>query len=315
MHRAFVTGAARGIGRATALALASAGYEVTATVRSAHDAADLEEHAQRRGLSVTTVVLDVTDTTALQTMLARLSDPTPLDLVVFNAGQNIGEGFESASLDQARALFEVNVLSIIAGLQEIIPQMRKAGGGRVIALSSISGVVGLPFQELYSATKFAVEGLFESLAGVAGQWGIHLSVIEPGAVATDMVALDVADEPPSDAYELARARYVASLDRSLDATQTPEEIAAFILGVAAHPAPALRYQTSPLARSIIGLKLLDLDGTSVSQILTTWGSGAGSASSPRQRLVTKLKWRAGRLGRRLIMLSRPTSSRSNAASR
>ena len=115
-----------------------------------------------------------------------VADHGSLDVLVNNAGRGFVGTIEQVSMDEMREVMEVNFFGVVAATKAAMPHLR-ASGGRVITVTSVGGVVGQPFNEAYCAAKFAVEGFMESLAPVAATVGVHVSVIEPGPVATEFV--------------------------------------------------------------------------------------------------------------------------------
>ena len=180
-----VTGASTGIGRATALLLDREGYKVFAGVRKQSDAESLKQAGSDR---LTPITIDVaqheTVASARETVEASLGGDALVGLVN-NAGIGHGGPIEFLSVDNFREVLEVNVIGQIAVTQAFLGQIRKAKG-TVVFLASIGGRVASPFLSAYSASKFAVEALGESLRREVSPWGIDVSVVEPGAIATEI---------------------------------------------------------------------------------------------------------------------------------
>jgi NAD(P)-dependent dehydrogenase (short-subunit alcohol dehydrogenase family) len=179
MPSVLVTGAARGIGRATALRLAGAGWDVLAGVRNPADGDALRAASDR----VTPVTLDVTDADHL----AALDDAMPdrLDAVVNNAGIVVSGPVEAVALDEVRRQLEVNVVGQVGVTQAALPRLR-ASRGRVVFVSSLSGRIATPMTGAYNASKFALEGLADSLRMEVRPWGIKVVLVEPAQTDTDM---------------------------------------------------------------------------------------------------------------------------------
>jgi NAD(P)-dependent dehydrogenase (short-subunit alcohol dehydrogenase family) len=182
--RAFlVTGASTGIGEATALHLDGLGYTVFAGVRRDADAESLRARASDR---LCPVALDVTDAAQVEVAAKTIEAAVGgqgLGGVVNNAGVARGGPLEYLSLDEWRAQFEVNVIGQVAVTRAMLPLVR-AGAGRIVFIGSVSGRVGTPMMGPYAASKFAIEGLAESLRHELHRWGIDVAVVEPGAVKT-----------------------------------------------------------------------------------------------------------------------------------
>jgi len=175
-----VTGASTGIGREAARLLLAHGYEVFGTVRRTSDAESL------RSDGITPVLMDVTDgasiAAARQTVRAALGQ-RPLVAVVNNAGVPAAGPLEFLPLDQLRHALEVNVVGVVAVTQAFLPELRRSSG-RIVNVSSVSGRIAMPFGGPYSASKFALEAISDSLRRELLASGVKVIVIEPGSVRT-----------------------------------------------------------------------------------------------------------------------------------
>jgi len=170
---AVVTGCSSGIGRATALELTARGYEVIATARRHESIADL---AVAR-----TLALDVDSDESVAAAQAAVG---PVDVVVNNAGFGIEGPVEEVPLAEVRRAFETNFFGAARMIQAFVPAMRERGSGTIVNVTSVAGVVGGPLAGYYSATKFALEALSESLHLEVGHYGVKVLVVEPGAIET-----------------------------------------------------------------------------------------------------------------------------------
>jgi NAD(P)-dependent dehydrogenase (short-subunit alcohol dehydrogenase family) len=180
MPTVLITGAGRGIGRATALRLAESGWDVIAGVRNDRDAEALVD-ASPDGLRP--VRLDITSAADL----AALPDvlPPALDAVVNNAGVVLGGPVEALRLDDLRHQFEVNLVGQVAVTQAVLPRLR-AAHGRIVFVSSVSGRVSTPMTGAYNSSKFAIEGLADALRMELRPWRVAVSLVEPAQTDTDM---------------------------------------------------------------------------------------------------------------------------------
>jgi NAD(P)-dependent dehydrogenase (short-subunit alcohol dehydrogenase family) len=174
--RVVVTGASTGIGEATAQHLRELGFDVLAGVRKAEDAERL------RTVGVTPLMLDVTDAAQIEAARAEVGDG-PLAGLVNNAGVGYGGPVEFLAIEDLRQQLEVNVIGQVAVTQAFMGPLR-AGGGRIVNISSIGGRVALPLVGPYNASKFALEGLSDSLRRELLRQGVDVIVIEPGGVKT-----------------------------------------------------------------------------------------------------------------------------------
>jgi NAD(P)-dependent dehydrogenase (short-subunit alcohol dehydrogenase family) len=190
MPTVLITGAARGIGRATALRLASQGWQVYAGVRNQADGADLQREARMGELLP--VPLDVTDADQLAGLDAAL--PQRLDAVLNDAGIVVDGPIEAVTPDDLRRQLDVNVVGQAAVTQAVLPRIR-ASRGRIVFVSSLSGRVATPFMGAYSASKFALEALADALRIEMRPWGIKVILVEPSSTVTDLwkKALDTLD--------------------------------------------------------------------------------------------------------------------------
>ena len=198
-----VTGANSGIGLATVLELAGAGYDVVGTVRSAEKADFLRDEALARGLVVRSVLCEVTDAESVERAfkeIAAMTDGGPW-AVVNNAGFAQAGAVEEVGDDAAREQLEVNVLAPARICRIVIPGMRERGDGRIVNVSSIAGRVSFPFMGWYHASKHALEALSDSLRMEVAQFGVKVILVEPGSFGTSVWAegasrLPVVDESP-----------------------------------------------------------------------------------------------------------------------
>ncbi|WP_330460219.1 SDR family oxidoreductase [Streptomyces sp. NBC_00820] len=263
-----ITGTSSGIGLETAVAAARAGWTTIATLRDPNRAGALREAADRAGVTLDIRQLDVTDpdsvTAAIEGVVA---DHGRLDALINNAGAGHVGTIENESVDDVRRVMEVNFFGVVQATKTAMPHLR-ASGGRLITVSSVGGVVGQPFNEAYCAAKFAVEGFMESLAPVAADLGVTVSVVEPGAVATEFVnniGVDPADAiAAAGDYQKPLKNYITHiLGQFAGGAQTPEQAAATVLEALTAERPAFRLQTSDWARAFTGTKLADNDGSAV----------------------------------------------------
>jgi NAD(P)-dependent dehydrogenase (short-subunit alcohol dehydrogenase family) len=272
-----ITGTSSGIGLEIAVQSAAAGHTVVATMRDLAKADALREAASANGVTVDIRQLDVTDAASIEACVASvLADHGRIDSLVNNAGAGHVGTIENESLDDVRRVMEVNFFGVVAVTKAVMPLLR-ASGGRVVTVTSVGGAVGQPFSEAYCAAKFAVEGFMESLAPVAATVGVRVSVVEPGAVASEFVpniglssATMIAE---AGAYGPALAGYLGASGSSFAKAQSSADAAAAIVEVLVSDAPPARSQTSDSARAFVGTKFADLDGSAVQALTRTWVAG------------------------------------------
>jgi NAD(P)-dependent dehydrogenase (short-subunit alcohol dehydrogenase family) len=174
-----VTGASTGIGEACALRLDSLGFRVFAGVRKPADGDALKSKASER---LTPVILDVTSEESIAGAVHAVGD-VPLAGLVNNAGIVVAGPLELVPMAMWRKQFEVNVLGQVAVTQAFLPMLR-AGRGRIVNMGSVAGRSALPYSGPYCSSKFALEGLTDALRMELREWGISVSIVEPGAIRT-----------------------------------------------------------------------------------------------------------------------------------
>ena len=238
----FITGASRGFGREVAYEALSRGDRVAATARSLDDIADL---AERFGELALPIALDVTDSGQIASAVATAEQHFGrIDVLFNNAGIGYFAAFEESEDAEARRLMEINVFGLAAVTQAVLPGMRGRGSGTILNVSSIGGQRSFPAVSWYNASKFAVEGLSESLAQEVGPLGIRVVLISPSGFATDWAGNSAAETPPD--REIADYADTAGANRrNLRANAgkeagDPKRAAVAIVDVAHDDAPPLR---------------------------------------------------------------------------
>jgi len=279
---AVVTGTSSGIGLHTAVGLAARGVTVVATLRDLDRSAALIAAATAAGVRLDRRELDVTDPAAAGTCVSDvLRTYGRIDILINNAGRGSVASLEQLELDDLRAQLDVNYLGVAAMTKLVLPSMRRAGRGRIVTVTSVGGVIGQPFADAYCGAKFAVEGLMQSLAPVVANFGIEVSVVEPGAVASDFVGnVDgvltphhepaVPESSEDDPYAEMLRCYLARSRSAFAAAQSPADAAEVIIEAATTESPRFRWQTSPGAAAFAGLSIADLDGSRVLGQTGTW---------------------------------------------
>ena len=256
MKTAFVTGASAGIGEAIARRLLTDGYRVFAGARRVDRMAGLAA----AGASV--LALDVTDdasmVSAVETILA---DAGRIDVLVNNAGYGSYGSLEEVPLDEGRRQFEVNVFGLARLTQLVLPGMRAQQSGAIVNISSIGGKIYEPFGAWYHATKFAVEGLSDSLRLELDPFGIRVIVIEPGAIRSEWTGiahdnlLKWSGAGPYRPYAEAHARMFAGADTSA-VSAPPEAVAKIVARALKAQRPRTRYPAAGGAWPILMLRKL-----------------------------------------------------------
>jgi short-subunit dehydrogenase len=243
---ALVTGASAGIGRATAAALRDAGYRVFGTSRKPVPA---------RSDGITMLTCDVTNDASVAKLVGDLLAETGrIDLLVNNAGLGLLGGAEESSVDQAKALFDVNVFGVLRMTNAVLPTMRRQKKGRIINLSSVQGFIPAPYFALYAATKHAVEGYSESLDHELRPFGIRVVLVEPAYTRTSFEDNLARPDRLLDVYDSARAGMNEVVRKAMEKGDTPEVVVKAILAAATDPAPKRRYAAGKMARQVSFLR-------------------------------------------------------------
>lgn len=243
---ALVTGASAGIGQATALALVEAGYRVFGTYRKT---------PQRKSLGIDYLPCDVTDDESVAAVVSEvLKISQRLDLLVNNAGIGLVAGAEESSVEQAKALFDVNLFGAIRMTQAVLPVMRRQGAGRIVNLSSILGVIPSPYSALYASTKHAMEGYFESLDHEVRAFGVRAVLVEPAYTRTAFEGNVLHADRKLDDYQSARSRAEEHLRMVMQDADAAETVADVVVRAAQDPNPQLRYTAGSVAKRVSMLR-------------------------------------------------------------
>jgi NAD(P)-dependent dehydrogenase (short-subunit alcohol dehydrogenase family) len=274
---ALITGTSSGIGLSSAIAAAKHGFTTVATLRDTGKDGALRAAGEVAGVTLDVRQLDVVDDDSITSCIdGVIADHGTLDVLVNNAGRGFVGTVEQVSMEDMRAIMEVNFFGVVATTKAALAHLR-ASRGRVITVTSVGGVVGQPFNEAYCAAKFAVEGFMESLAPVAATVGVHVSVIEPGPVSTEFinnVGVDVAKMfAEGGVYTPAMKAYIAHIMAEFadpDAAQTSDDVAATVLSAMVTDSAAFRHQSSQWAKTFAGFKLSDHDGSAVMGMTSDW---------------------------------------------
>jgi len=242
---AVVTGSASGIGYETALILARNGFRTFATVRNLEKAKTLSEVAKKEQLQLKILKLDVTDEKSVNDAIKNIkSDAGRIDILVNNAGYGLGGALEDISMTELRAQFETNVFGLIRVTQAVLPTMREQKSGIIVNISSIGGKMALPYFSPYISTKFAVEGLSESIAYDLEPFGIKVVLIEPGAIKTNFdsgMVMPAKSLDSSSPYFKNMQQVLGLMNSMLQNGSLPDKVAKVVLEVVTSQNPNLRY--------------------------------------------------------------------------
>ena len=240
-----VTGSSSGIGLETALILARNGYFTYATMRTPEKDASIKTAVEKENLPIKVIQLDVTDDESLKNAINHVtSEAGRIDVLINNAGYGLVGALEDLSMEEIKTQFETNLFGLVRVIQAVLPTMRRQRSGRILNLSSGAGLFGYPGGSAYVSTKFAVEGLSESIAYELEPFGIKVILIEPGFIQTNfansMVIAKKAQDPTSP-YSQMMQRIVASSNELAKNGSSADLVANVILDAATNPSPRLRY--------------------------------------------------------------------------
>jgi NAD(P)-dependent dehydrogenase (short-subunit alcohol dehydrogenase family) len=255
-----ITGCSTGFGKHVALLFGRQGHAVHAAVADPTTAGPMAEMAAEEGIDVRVLTLDVTDPDSVRAGVAEAEAAAggALDVVVNGPGIGLRGPIEACSDDEARAVFDHNVLGPMRVIREVLPAMRDAGAGVVVNVSSIAGLVARPFGGLYSATKHALEGLTESLHHEVRPFGIRVALVEPGQFESEQVAEARAEAQfdASSPYWESSSRFDAAIRRLLpDGRPMPMEVVAeTVVAVAFDPNAGLRHLVGADAELVMSMR-------------------------------------------------------------
>ena len=241
---AVVTGTSSGIGFETALALAREGYYTYATMRDTTKSDKIKELGQKENLNIDVLELDVDDENSVKTAIQKILDQKQrIDVLVNNAGWGLWGCVEDVSIDEFKAQFDTNFFSIIRLIQEVGPTMRKQGSGTIVNISSVVGRIGFPASPAYISSKFALEGLSESLRFELAPFGVNVVIIEPGVIKTNfMKNMRMAEKSESDTvYRDITVKVVSGVKMMAEMGTHPKEVADTIVKAVKDEKPLPRY--------------------------------------------------------------------------
>lgn len=238
-HTVLITGCSSGIGRATALHFAQQGWQVVATMR---DPAQAGELAATPGIQIER--LDVSDSAGIDAAVARtLAQFGRIDVLVNNAGFGAFGPFETAPASLIERQFATNVTGVFNVSRAVLPAMRAQGAGVIVNIASIGGLVTLPLNAIYHATKYAVAGFTEALYYELAPFGIRAKVVCPGGVATDFAgrSLSLTFEGDGAPYQDTIGKVMQAFQNRRGGHSQPDDIAKVIFGAATDGSEQVRY--------------------------------------------------------------------------
>ena len=241
---AVITGTSSGIGFETALALAREGYHTYATMRDITKSDKIKEIEKKESLKIDVLELDVDNEDSAKTAIQQILDQKQrIDVLVNNAGWGLWGCVEDVSVDEFKAQFETNFFSIIRLIQEVTPTMRKQGSGTIVNVSSVAGRIGFPASPAYISSKFALEGLSESLRLEMAPFGVNVVIIEPGVIKTNFLnPMKMAKRSESDTvYRDITVKVTSGVKMMAEMGTHPKEVADIIVKAIRNEKPLPRY--------------------------------------------------------------------------
>jgi NAD(P)-dependent dehydrogenase (short-subunit alcohol dehydrogenase family) len=242
---AIVTGSSTGIGYEISLILARNGFLTYATMRNLNKSEDMKLTVAKENLPIQIKQLDVTEDLSVENAIHEISSETGrIDVLVNNAGYGLNGAFEDLAMDEVKAQYETNVFGLMRTTQAVLPIMRKQKTGTIVNISSGAGRFGLPGGSAYVSTKFAVEGLSESMSYELEPFGIKVVIVEPGVIRTNfMDGLVVAkkSQDPNSPYSQIMQKIANGFEEMMKNASSPDLVAKVVFNAIRDKNPSLRY--------------------------------------------------------------------------
>jgi NAD(P)-dependent dehydrogenase (short-subunit alcohol dehydrogenase family) len=256
---ALVTGSSSGIGYETSLALARDGFLTFATMRNLNKAEDIKSATTKENLPIRTKQLDVTDDMSVKNAVQTISSETGgrIDVLVNNAGYVLSGAFEDLTIDEIKTQYETNFFGLIRTTQAVLPIMREQKSGIIVNISSGAGRFGYPGHSAYISTKFAVEGLSESISYELEPFGIKVVIVEPGVIRTNIVNTMVVarkSQDPNSAYSPMMQKMANTFEVLMKNSSSPDLVANVVLKAVKDKNPNLRYLAGNDVEQWLGAK-------------------------------------------------------------
>jgi NAD(P)-dependent dehydrogenase (short-subunit alcohol dehydrogenase family) len=244
-HVAVVTGSSSGIGFEIALTLARNGFQTYATMRNLAKSENIKSIASKENLPIHIEQLDVIDNNSVTNAIqAIVSKADRIDVLVNNAGYALAGAFEDLAIEEIKAQYETNFFGLIRTTQAVLPIMRKQKSGTIVNISSGAGRFGYPTGSAYVSTKFAVEGLSESMAYELEPLGIKVILVEPGVIKTNIangMVIAKKSQNSNSPYSQIMQKMSTSFEHMLENASSPDLVAKVVLQAVTSENPSLRY--------------------------------------------------------------------------
>ena len=244
---ALVTGSSSGIGFETSVILARAGFNTYASMRNLEKSKNITEIAKKEKIPLQVIQLDVNNDGSVKDAIFKIVNAGQrIDVLINNAGYALFGTVEDTSIEEIKAQFETNFFGVVRVTQQVLPIMRRQNSGTIVNVSSVGGRIGLPALSAYHSTKFALEGLSESIAFELEPFGIRVVIIEPGVIRTNILnsssSAKKALDPKSPYFSLSQKlndNFKSMMES--ESSSPPEEVAKVILQAVTSENPQLRY--------------------------------------------------------------------------
>ena len=257
---AIVTGSSSGIGFETALALAREGYHTYATMRDIKKGSEILDIAKKEDLKIEVIELDVNNEHTIKKAVEKIvNEKKRIDVLVNNAGYFLVGCLEDLSIKDLKDQFETNFFGVVRTIQAVLPTMRSQKSGIIVNISSVAGRIGFPVTPGYISSKFALEGLSESMRYELFPFGIKTIIIEPGVIKTNLFATLKNTTKPNSAYKDMADKVMKGLVMMSDMGTPPQEVAKTIIKAITSENPLPRYPVGNDAMMFLEVKKAKTD--------------------------------------------------------
>ena len=259
---AIVTGSSSGIGFETSLALARNGFHTFATMRDLGKDQKIKQIIEKEDLSIEILELDVDSEESVNRAIKTVSEKKGrIDVLVNNAGYGMWGTVEDVSIDEFKKQFETNFFSIIRLIQKVAPIMRKQSSGNIVNISSVAGRIGFPVSPAYISSKFALEGLSESLRFELMPFGINVIIIEPGVIKTNFFdSMKLSEKSQQDStYKEITDKVISGVKMMAEMGTHPKEVADVVIKTLGEEKPLPRYVIGNDAMMFLEAKKMKTD--------------------------------------------------------
>jgi short-subunit dehydrogenase len=259
---ALVTGSSSGIGFETSLALAREGYYTYASMRDTKKSKQISEIAKKENLPISVIELDVDKPQSVKSAVSQIvKEKKRIDVLINNAGYGIFGCLEDLSIEEIKEQFETNFFSIIRMIHEVAPIMRSQKDGTIVNVSSVAGRIAFPATPAYISSKFALEGLSESLRYELSPFGVKIIIIEPGVIKTNFFSSMRMPKnvKPDSPYSDLTSKVVGGIKMMAEMGTHPKEVADTIIKALKEKEPLPRYSVGNDAAMFLEAKKMKTD--------------------------------------------------------